>query len=73
MQLAVALPFAVAFGAGGLAIAASAVASKGRNALMTIYIAEVLLLLLPLLGMIPGMVASRPGWARSTRSRPPRH
>ncbi|MDB5353214.1 MAG: hypothetical protein JWN86_4461 [Planctomycetota bacterium] len=60
-QLALlALPFAVGLGVGGMAIAASAVARKGRNALMAIYVVELLLLLVPLLGLAPGLTGLAP-------------
>ena len=40
-----ALPLTVGFGAGGIATAASAIARRGRNALIAVYILELLLLL----------------------------
>jgi ABC-type transport system involved in multi-copper enzyme maturation permease subunit len=40
-------PAAIAFGGGGLAIAASAVARRGRDALLAVYLLELLLLLMP--------------------------
>ncbi len=46
----VALPAAVAFGGGGLALAVSAVARRGRDALLVVYLVEFLLLLTPLFG-----------------------
>jgi ABC-type transport system involved in multi-copper enzyme maturation permease subunit len=46
----VALPAAVAFGGGGLALAVSSVTRAGRDALLVVYLFEVLLLLAPLLG-----------------------
>ncbi len=49
------LPVAVGFGAGGLAVAASSVAKRGRNALLVIYLSQVLILLLPLVGLAPGL------------------
>jgi ABC-type transport system involved in multi-copper enzyme maturation permease subunit len=44
------LPMAVAFGGGGLAIAASAVARRGRDALVAVYLIELLFLLVPIFG-----------------------
>lgn len=54
-----ALPFVVAFGAGGIAVAVSSVARKGWNALMVLYLAEIVLLLIPLLGLIPALSGMR--------------
>lgn len=46
----VALPAAVAFGGGGLTMAASAMARRGRDALLVVYLLDLLLLLAPLFG-----------------------
>jgi ABC-type transport system involved in multi-copper enzyme maturation permease subunit len=46
----VALPAAVSFGGGGMAIALSAVARRGRDALLVVYLFDLLFLLAPLLG-----------------------
>jgi ABC-type transport system involved in multi-copper enzyme maturation permease subunit len=46
----VALPAAVGFGGGGLAIAVSAVARRGRDALLVVYLLDLLFLLAPLFG-----------------------
>jgi ABC-type transport system involved in multi-copper enzyme maturation permease subunit len=46
----IALPAAVAFGGGGLALAVSAVTRTGRDALLVVYLFQSLLLLAPLLG-----------------------
>jgi ABC-type transport system involved in multi-copper enzyme maturation permease subunit len=45
----VALPAAVAFGGSGLAVAASSVAKRGRDALLAVYIGVILALLSPLI------------------------
>jgi ABC-type transport system involved in multi-copper enzyme maturation permease subunit len=50
LALLIGLPLAVAFGGGGLALAASAVARRGRDALLLVYLADLLLLLAPFLG-----------------------
>lgn len=42
-----ALPATVGFGAGGLTMMASAIARRGRNALIAVYVGEVLLLAVP--------------------------
>jgi ABC-type transport system involved in multi-copper enzyme maturation permease subunit len=44
MLLLVGLPAAVAFGAAGLSVAASTLARRGRDALLTVYLIEVLLI-----------------------------
>ncbi len=49
------LPAAVAFGAGGLAAIASVVSRRGRDALLAVYFAELLLMLSPLLTAYLGM------------------
>jgi ABC-type transport system involved in multi-copper enzyme maturation permease subunit len=49
--LHVALPLAVAFGSGGLALAASAIARRGRDALMAVYFLDLALFLGPLFGI----------------------
>ena len=41
------LPMAVAFGGGGIALAASSVSKRGRNAMLLVYLLDVLLLLAP--------------------------
>jgi ABC-type transport system involved in multi-copper enzyme maturation permease subunit len=46
------LPAAVALGGGGLAVLASTVSRRGRDALLTVYLVDVLFLLSPLSGMI---------------------
>ncbi len=46
----VVLPAAVGFGGGGLAIAVSAVARRGRDALLVVYLLDLLFLLAPLFG-----------------------
>jgi ABC-type transport system involved in multi-copper enzyme maturation permease subunit len=46
------LPAAVALGGGGLAVLASTVSRRGRDALLTVYMVDVLFLLSPLSGMI---------------------
>jgi ABC-type transport system involved in multi-copper enzyme maturation permease subunit len=48
--LALALPLAVAVGGGGLALAASVVARRGREALMAVYLVDLVLVLGPALG-----------------------
>jgi ABC-type transport system involved in multi-copper enzyme maturation permease subunit len=45
-----ALPMSVAFGGGGIALAASAMSRRGRDALLLIYLLDILFLLSPLLG-----------------------
>jgi ABC-type transport system involved in multi-copper enzyme maturation permease subunit len=50
LGILVGLPVAVAFGSGGLAVAASAVARRGRDALLLIYLVDLLFLLAPLFG-----------------------
>jgi ABC-type transport system involved in multi-copper enzyme maturation permease subunit len=52
LALLLVLPVAVAFGGGGLALAASAVVRRGRDALLLVYLAVLLLLLVPLLGSV---------------------
>ncbi len=54
--MAVALPMAVSFGGGGIALAASAMSRRGRDALLLVYLIYVLFLLSPLVG------PSGPGW-----------
>jgi ABC-type transport system involved in multi-copper enzyme maturation permease subunit len=44
-----ALPVALAFGGGGMALAASAMSRRGRDALLLVYLVEILILLSPLL------------------------
>jgi ABC-type transport system involved in multi-copper enzyme maturation permease subunit len=51
LLLHVALPVAVAFGGGGMALAASAVARRGRDALMAVYFLDLALFLGPLFGV----------------------
>jgi ABC-type transport system involved in multi-copper enzyme maturation permease subunit len=48
LAILVALPAAVAFGGGGLAIAVSAVARRARDALLMVYLVELVFLLVPL-------------------------
>jgi ABC-type transport system involved in multi-copper enzyme maturation permease subunit len=50
LGILIVLPVAVAFGGGGLALAASALARRGRDALLVIYLVDLLLLLAPLFG-----------------------
>ena len=45
-----ALPMGLAFGGGGIALAASAMSRRGRDALLLVYLVEILLLLSPLVG-----------------------
>ena len=45
----VALPIAVGFGGAGISLAASAISKRGRDALMLVYLIEILILLAPLL------------------------
>ena len=45
------LPLAVGFGAGGLAVFASTVSRRGRDALLSVFLVELLLMLTPLLRM----------------------
>jgi ABC-type transport system involved in multi-copper enzyme maturation permease subunit len=47
-----ALPAAVAFGAGGIAIAASCLSRRGRDALLVVYLLDIFLLSAPLVGTI---------------------
>ena len=49
-----ALPMGLAFGGAGLALAASAMSRRGRDALLFVYLVEVLLLLSPLLAAALG-------------------
>jgi ABC-type transport system involved in multi-copper enzyme maturation permease subunit len=46
----VVVPVALAFGGGGIALGASAMSRRGRDALLLVYLIEILLLLSPLLG-----------------------
>ena len=55
-----ALPAAVAFGGGGVAIAASALARRGRDALLGVYLLVLLCLLGPLLDWSLGIAVG--GW-----------
>jgi len=60
LSLFLALPAAVAFGGGGLAALASTVSRRGRDALLTVYLIDVVFLLSPLgvrAGWTPGAVA----------------
>jgi ABC-type Na+ efflux pump permease subunit len=50
LGILIVLPMAVAFGGGGLAVAASALARRGRDALLLIYLVDLLFLLAPLFG-----------------------
>lgn len=47
LTILISLPAAVAFGGGGLALAVSAMARRGRDALLVVYLIELLLLLAP--------------------------
>ncbi|MBX6314037.1 MAG: ABC transporter permease subunit [Isosphaeraceae bacterium] len=58
----VALPAAVAFGGGGIALAASATSRRGRDALLAVYLLELLLLLSPL--VLPFLPPSAAAWLR---------
>jgi ABC-type transport system involved in multi-copper enzyme maturation permease subunit len=60
LGILIALPVAVAFGGGGLAVAASALARRGRDALLVIYLVDLLLLLVPLFGR--GLSATVQDW-----------
>ena len=46
------LPAAIAFGAGGLAIAGSAVSRRGRDTLLAVYLLDLLFLLVPFFGWL---------------------
>jgi ABC-type transport system involved in multi-copper enzyme maturation permease subunit len=46
------LPAAIAFGGGGLAIAGSAVSRRGRDALLAVYLLDLLFLLVPVFGWL---------------------
>ena len=48
----VALPIAFAFGSGGLALAASAMTRRGRDALLSVYLIEILIFLGPQIGSL---------------------
>ena len=48
----IAAPAAVAFGGAGIALAASALSRRGRDALLFVYLLEILLLLSPLVGSL---------------------
>jgi ABC-type transport system involved in multi-copper enzyme maturation permease subunit len=50
LSILIGLPMAVAFGGGGLAVAASAFARRGRDALLLIYLLDLVFLLVPLFG-----------------------
>jgi ABC-type transport system involved in multi-copper enzyme maturation permease subunit len=51
------LPAAVGFGAGGVACAASAASRRGRDALLIVYLFDLLLLLAPVFGrLLPGAI-----------------
>jgi ABC-type transport system involved in multi-copper enzyme maturation permease subunit len=57
LLLLVLLPAAVGFGAGGLACAASAASRRGRDALLIVYLFDLVLLLAPVFGrLLPGAV-----------------
>ena len=47
-----ALPMGVAFGGGGIALAASAMSRRGRDALLLVYLIDILLLLSPLIARL---------------------
>jgi ABC-type transport system involved in multi-copper enzyme maturation permease subunit len=49
--LCLALPAAVAFGGGGIAVAASAISRRGRDALLVVYLLDLFFLLAPLVGL----------------------
>ncbi len=56
----IALPLAVGFGIGGVSMAASSIARRGRNALILIYSLEAVVLVVPalLLGLLPATGAT---------------
>jgi ABC-type transport system involved in multi-copper enzyme maturation permease subunit len=60
LGLLVVLPAAVAFGGGGMALAASAIARRGRDALLAVYLLDLLLLLAPFFGA--GLSAAAQQW-----------
>jgi ABC-type transport system involved in multi-copper enzyme maturation permease subunit len=61
LALFLALPAAVALGGGGLAVLASTVSRRGRDALLTVYLIDVLFLLSPL-GVIAGWTPGAFAW-----------
>jgi len=52
----VVLPMGLALGGGGLALAASAMSRRGRDALLLVYLVEILALVVPLVVALPGWV-----------------
>jgi ABC-type Na+ efflux pump permease subunit len=52
MAALIALPALVAFGGGGLATAVSAVSRRGRDALLTVYLLDLVFLLVPMAGSL---------------------
>src|SRR5262249_37386474 len=56
-----AVPAAVGLGGGGLAVAASALSRRGRDALLTVYLVDLLFLLTPLATTF-GLPAGSFGW-----------
>jgi ABC-type transport system involved in multi-copper enzyme maturation permease subunit len=61
LSLFLALPAAVAFGGGGLAVLASTVSRRGRDALLTVYLIDVVFLLSPL-GVRAGWTPAAVDW-----------
>jgi ABC-type transport system involved in multi-copper enzyme maturation permease subunit len=59
MLLIIALPLVVAFGNGGLACAASVYSRRGRDALLAVYLFDILLLLAPL---FVSLLGGNPEW-----------
>ena len=57
-----ALPMAVAFGAGGLAVAASAVARRGRDAILGVFALEVIVLVARAASLAYWVTWTPPGW-----------
>lgn len=58
------LPIAVGFGAGGIAVLASSVSRRGRDALLAVYLFEMFLMMTPLLGPL-GLSTPSLGWLSS--------
>lgn len=61
MAALLALPMAVAAGGGGLSMLASTVSRRGRDALLTVYLLDVLFLLTPM-GAAMGWTAGKVAW-----------
>ena len=57
-----ALPMAVAFGAGGLAVAASALARRGRDAILGVFALEVIVLIVRAASLASWVTWTPPGW-----------